>query len=346
MSGVDAAACWEPGDSAAGLLAMDFRQHQASGDCPNVRLLSVKGLLPAETLLDDSWTVVRRVMLDGGSDLIYAVRDDVRALVTCSPLASTVEIAAPEWKAVAAVADEIEPRLNPTAQAPPAHVGVRLWHKSDSIYSQRRTLQAPEWNEVRYLYPAAVATALDGLTTFCDDPRLGRLLLWHGPPGTGKTSAIRALLRAWEGRCEGQVVIDPESFFRYPGYMADLLASSKPDQWRMIIAEDCDHYLMTDSNGTSGGPLGQLLSLTDGLLGQGTNTLVLITTNMNIRRIHPALLRPGRCRSNVEFTNLSANEASQVTGQPGTESMSLAEAMEVVHTGKNPAGSVLQYGYV
>lgn len=347
MSGADAAACWEPGDSAAGLLAMDFRQHQANGECPYVRLLSVHELLPAETLLDDSWTVLRRAMLDGGSNLIYAIRGGVRVLVTCTPLTSSVEIAASEWAAVAAVADEIEPRLNATAQPPPSHVDVRLWHKSANIsINGRRTIQAPEWGEVRHLYPAAVAAAIDELTTFCDDPRLGRLMLWHGQPGTGKTSAIRALLRAWEGRCQGQVIVDPELFFCDPGYMADLLASNKPDQWRLIIAEDCDRYLTTDSSGASGGTLGQLLNLTDGLIGQGSNTLVLVTTNMNIRRIHPALLRPGRCRSNIEFTNLTATEASQVTGQPGTPSMSLADAFEMIHTGKKPARSVLHYGYV
>ena len=38
--------------------------------------------------------------------------------------------------------------------------------------------------------------------------------------------------------------------------------------------------------------------------------LVLITTNEPVGRLHPAVVRPGRCLAEVEFRALSAGEAS------------------------------------
>ena len=38
--------------------------------------------------------------------------------------------------------------------------------------------------------------------------------------------------------------------------------------------------------------------------------LVLVTTNEEVRRLHPAVARPGRCAANIEFGPLPAPEAA------------------------------------
>jgi ATP-dependent 26S proteasome regulatory subunit len=38
--------------------------------------------------------------------------------------------------------------------------------------------------------------------------------------------------------------------------------------------------------------------------------LVLVTTNEEIRTLHPAVARPGRCAANVEFLPLTRDEAA------------------------------------
>ena len=59
----------------------------------------------------------------------------------------------------------------------------------------------------------------------------------------------------------------------------------------------------------AGQALLRLLNVTDGLLGQGTRTLVLITTNEPVKRLHPAT-RAGRCFADVEFTPFPVAEAN------------------------------------
>jgi hypothetical protein len=53
-----------------------------------------------------------------------------------------------------------------------------------------------------------------------------------------------------------------------------------------------------------------LLNLTDGLLGQGRDVLVAITTNEDLARLHPAVVRPGRCMASIEVPALPYREAS------------------------------------
>jgi hypothetical protein len=57
-----------------------------------------------------------------------------------------------------------------------------------------------------------------------------------------------------------------------------------------------------------------LLNLTDGLLGQGRSLLVALTTNEPVNRLHPAIVRPGRCIAEIEVGSLSASEARQWLG--------------------------------
>ena len=104
-------------------------------------------------------------------------------------------------------------------------------------------------------------------------------------------------------------VLDPEALLSPdPNYLLDVLATDE-DGWQLIVLEDAGEL----AGSTPAAPAGwaQLLNLTDGLLGQGARTLVLITTNEPASVLNPALRRPGRCLSEVEFAPLSAAEASR-----------------------------------
>ena len=64
-----------------------------------------------------------------------------------------------------------------------------------------------------------------------------------------------------------------------------------------------------DAKADTGQALSRLLNLTDGLLGQGRNVLVAITTNERFSALHPAVVRPGRSLANVEVSRFPRDEA-------------------------------------
>src|SRR3989442_15390647 len=80
--------------------------------------------------------------------------------------------------------------------------------------------------------------------------------------------------------------------------------------WRLLVLEDTGELLTPDAKSVIGQGLSRFLNVVDGLIGQGLRVLVLVTTNEEIKKLHPAVARPGRCAANVEFTSLSGEEAN------------------------------------
>jgi SpoVK/Ycf46/Vps4 family AAA+-type ATPase len=149
------------------------------------------------------------------------------------------------------------------------------------------------------------------------------MIIWHGPPGTGKTFALRALCAEWSSWCDVDYVVDPEKAFGHEAdYLMELLlqdgesmplASGESDsglKWRLLILEDTGDLISEGAREKSGQGLSRLLNVADGFLGQGLKVLVLLTTNETIDKLHPAVSRPGRAARVVLFPELSGKDAS------------------------------------
>jgi hypothetical protein len=80
--------------------------------------------------------------------------------------------------------------------------------------------------------------------------------------------------------------------------------------WRLLILEDTGELLSADARIQAGQGLSRFLNVVDGLIGQGLRILVLVTTNEEIGRLHPAVARPGRCAAKILFTPIPPEQAN------------------------------------
>jgi Domain of unknown function (DUF5925)/ATPase family associated with various cellular activities (AAA) len=267
---------------------------------------------------------VLRAAVDGAQEALLATGDGwtVRSVLWRSGTAEvTVTAVSSELAESLArrIADEAEVRR----PADEALVTIGFWHRLErrGAYRIARTVRAPAWRDIRMNYGSATAAAIDQLMAVTPDDLAGQLLLLYGPPGTGKTTALRALAREWQRWCGTDCVLDPEALFADPGYLmeAALGDDETPGEgrWRLLLLEDCDELIGADAKRASGQALSRLLNLTDGLLGQGRRVLVAITTNEDIRSLHPAVVRPGRCLAQIEVGPLAPAEAAAWLGASG-----------------------------
>lgn len=110
------------------------------------------------------------------------------------------------------------------AKPEPQEVQVSFWTNGRGKRRISRRIGVRAWSEIVDNYPGATADSVTSLVRErFEDEHGGRLVLWHGAPGTGKTHALRALAWEWRKWCSFHYITDPEEFFGSPKYMLDVL---------------------------------------------------------------------------------------------------------------------------
>ncbi len=93
--------------------------------------------------------------------------------------------------------DRLKELLPRADERPSEVIDVGFWYRGPQGASKvHRALEATSWADSAGNYPAVTQHALGPSMSDLDAVIAGgRLLLWHGAPGTGKTSALRTLAR-------------------------------------------------------------------------------------------------------------------------------------------------------
>jgi len=154
------------------------------------------------------------------------------------------------------------------------------------------------------------------------------LILFHGIPGTGKSTYIRYLISLLKKEV---IFLSPRMAGNLddPGFVK--LLTEHPNS--IIIIEDAEELLVSRNTEKNSG-ISTLLNLTDGLLGTSLGIQFICTFNTPVSNIDKALLRKGRLVALYEFGALSIEKSEALLNNLGVKDFMVSQPMtlaEIFH---------------
>jgi hypothetical protein len=140
------------------------------------------------------------------------------------------------------------------------------------------------------------------------------LYMFHGAPGTGKTTYIKYLAK----KVNRDFIYVPTNMLEYfttdPNSLSILLR--KPNS--VLVLEDAEKAIMKreDGGGTTSS-VSSLLNLSDGIMSDIMKTAIILTYNCSKQDIDEALRRKGRLQMDYEFELLKLEDAKKLAASLG-----------------------------
>ncbi len=151
------------------------------------------------------------------------------------------------------------------------------------------------------------------------------LILFHGSPGTGKTSYIKNLITKFDTLSFIFLQNEFINELLNPDFISFLLKNRNA----ILLIEDAEKVLTTREYSNENSVVSTILQLTDGLFSDYLNIKIICTFNTSIEKIDKALLRKGRMIAYYEFKPLAAEKASELLKsmelEPTEDEMTLAD---------------------
>lgn len=185
-------------------------------------------------------------------------------------------------------------------------------------------------------YNDDIVPTMEAMESALTDNSRGGLVLLDGLPGTGKTNLVKWLTSKYHTR----------KFIFIPSGMVESLSGPQlidlllDNPGSVLFIEDAERALTSRESSGQSGVVSTLLQLTDGVLGDALQLMVIATCNADISKVDQALLRPGRLIAQYTFGKLSVEKANAIREELNMETSrdeaTLAElyANKVVTGGK------------
>jgi hypothetical protein len=156
-------------------------------------------------------------------------------------------------------------------------------------------------------YPMLGAPVQEFAERYVQAPESVLILL--GPPGTGKTRLVRAVLGAIS-RCKGDsaevLYTADKGVLKSDSIFVDFVTGTHD----AFVIEDADYLLQPRTEGNA--DLHRFLMVADGVVRSTGRKLVFTTNVPNAGAIDEALLRPGRCFAAVNVRRLTREEGGRL----------------------------------